>query len=143
MKYTSTFFLALAVILSSCSIESENINYGNEACHFCKMTIVDKQHASEVVTSKGKVFKYDAIECMINDLKQKPDLDIGLLFINNFTEPGTLINANTATYLISKKIKSPMGAFLSGFNSKEEASKTQKEFGGSLYTWAEVQDQIN
>ena len=29
------------------------------------MTIVDRQHAAEAVTSKGKVFKFDAIECMV------------------------------------------------------------------------------
>ncbi|VAW28056.1 hypothetical protein MNBD_BACTEROID06-178 [hydrothermal vent metagenome] len=143
MKLISALLVASIAALSSCSIESEEINYGKDACHFCKMTIVDKQHASEVVTTKGKVFKYDAIECMINDLKQKPNLEVGLLFINDYAAPGTLINANTATYLISKQIKSPMGAFLSGFNSKDEATKTQEASGGSIYTWAEVQDQIN
>jgi len=143
MKSISTLIIASLLVFSSCSIEQEKINYGNEACHFCKMTIVDKQHAAEVVTAKGKVFKYDAIECMINDLKQKEGTNIALLLINDFAEPGKLIDANTATYLISKQIKSPMGAFLSGFKSKKEAAKTQEEFGGFIYTWAEVQDQIN
>ncbi len=143
MKTISTFIIIFFFLVSSCSIEPEKINYGNEACHFCKMTIVDKQHAAEVVTTKGKVFKYDAIECMINDLKQKEGTNIALLLINDFAEPGKLIDANTATYLISKQIKSPMGAFLSGFKSKKEATKTKEESGGSIYTWTEVQDQIN
>ena len=129
--------------LSSCSIESEEINYGKESCHFCKMTIVDTQHASEVVTTKGKVFKYDAIECMINDLKKKEGTDIALLFINDYANPKALIDAKTATYLISEQIKSPMGAFLSGFNTKEEALKIQKESGGKLYSWSKIQQQIN
>jgi copper chaperone NosL len=30
------------------------------------MTIVDKVHAAEIVTKKGKVCKFDATECMIN-----------------------------------------------------------------------------
>ena len=78
MKALTTFFLFIVILVSSCSVESEEINYGEESCHFCKMTIIDNQHASEVVTVKGKVFKYDAIECMVNDLKQKKDVEIAL-----------------------------------------------------------------
>lgn len=84
------------------------------------MTIVDKQHAAELVSAKGKVFKYDAIECMINDLKKKKDLEIGLLFVNDYASPGTLIDAKIATFLISEQIKSPMGAFLSAFEKKKK-----------------------
>lgn len=140
--FTSQLFITLAFFFS-CSIESEKINYGKESCHFCTMTIVDKQHASEVVTTKGKVFKYDAIECMINDLKQKKDLEIGLLFVNDYANPGVLIDAKPATYLISEKIKSPMGAFLSAFGSNDEAQEALEEYGGKLYNWDSIQKQIN
>jgi len=143
MKYLSALFLSILFLASSCSVESEKINYGKEACHFCKMTIVDTQHASEIVTNKGKVFKYDAIECMINDLKKKEGSTIALLFINDYANPKALIDAKTATYLISEQIKSPMGAFLSGFKTEEEAVSTQKEVGGKLYSWSEIQQQIN
>ncbi len=143
MKYLSAFLLAIIFISTSCSVESEKINYGKESCHFCKMTIVDTQHASEAVTSKGKVFKYDAIECMINDLKKKESIDFALLFINDYSNPATLIDAKSATYLISETIKSPMGAYLSGFNSKDKALNTQKESGGKIYSWSEIQQQIN
>ncbi len=138
MKTVATLFLGAILLLSSCSVESEKINYGKEACHFCKMTIVDAQHAAEAVTTKGKVFKYDAIECMINDLKQKSDTKTALVFVNNYSDPGVLIDAKTATFLISPTIKSPMGAFLSAFKSVKEA----KENEGSLYTWKEIQKKI-
>lgn len=128
---------------TSCSVESEKINYGKESCHFCKMTIVDNQHAAEAVTSKGKVFKYDAIECMINDLKQKTDVEFSLLLANDYSSPGGLIDAKTATFLISKEIKSPMGAFLSAFDKQEEAQKVANEHKGSLYNWEEIQKEIN
>ncbi|MCF6359318.1 MAG: nitrous oxide reductase accessory protein NosL [Cyclobacteriaceae bacterium] len=143
MKVIYAFIITFSILISSCSVESEEINYGKEACYFCQMTIIDKQHAAEVVTAKGKVFKFDSIECMINDLKKKEGADIALLLINDFTSPGTLTDANTATYLISEQIKSPMGAFLSGFKSKDKASQMQKEVGGSIYTWTEVQEHIN
>jgi len=139
---TSLFYLSLLLVFS-CTVESEKINYGNESCHFCKMTIVDKQHAAEIVTAKGKVFKYDAIECMLNDLKLKKDIKIALYFVNDYSNPGALRNAETATFLISKGIKSPMGAFLSAFESNEEAQKAMQINGGKLYNWKEIQTQID
>jgi copper chaperone NosL len=142
MKISAAFVLVFLFVSFSCSIESEEINYGKESCHFCKMTIVDNQHASEAVSSKGKVFKYDAIECMISDLNKTPEREIALLFVIDYSTPGILIDAKTATFLVSKEIKSPMGAFLSAFEAKIKAQKTMGESGGKLFTWEEIKKEI-
>ena len=143
MKVISSLLLVSVLFIFSCSIEAEKINYGSDSCHFCKMTIVDKQHAAEAVSSKGKSFKYDAIECMINDLKQKADVKMSLLYVNDYSAPSELKDAKMATFLISKEIKSPMGAFLSAFEKQEDAQKTLDEHGGAIYTWEEIQKEIN
>lgn len=143
MKSFASIFFVSFLVFFSCTIESEKINYGKESCHFCSMTIVDKQHASEVVTTKGKVFKYDAIECMINDLNQRKNLEIGLLLVNDYAQPGTFLKAEDASYLISEGIKSPMGAFLSAFGSNDQAQKPLEEYGGKIYNWESIQKQIN
>ena len=46
-----------------------------------------------------------------------------------------MIDAKTATYLISEEIKSPMGANLSAFSLKSKAEELQKKHGGVNYTW--------
>ena len=107
--------LSLLVILSACSVQPAEINYGSDACHFCKMNIVDKQHAAQVVTEKGKAFKYDAVECMMNNLSKWKEATPALYLITDYGNPGVLTDATTAHYLISDNIPSPMGAFLSGF----------------------------
>lgn len=132
----------LLVVNSSCSIKSEEINYGKENCRFCSMTIVDRQHAAELVTKKGKVFKFDAVECMINYLKTIANTEIGLLFVNDFQSPGKLIPAESSTYLISENMPSPMGAFLSAFATLEDAEKLEIEKGGEIYNWDNVQQQF-
>lgn len=136
MRYFYSLIFTIA-ILSSCNIEPKEINYGNDQCRFCKMTVVDKQHAAEVVTKKGKVFKYDAIECMMRDYKGA-HVKVGLFVINDYNAPKTLIDAKTATYLISDNIPSPMGEFLSGFSSLEAAEKVQTDKGGELYSWGQL-----
>ena len=133
LKHYSIY--ALLLILFSCNVSPKAIDYGNDGCHFCKMTIVDKVHAAEIVTKKGKVYKFDATECMVNFIKEFDTKDIKLYLSNNYKEPEALIDATQATFLISKNIPSPMGAFLSAFKTKDDALKVQSEKGGDLYTW--------
>jgi len=136
LKHYSIF--ALLLVFFSCNVGPEPINYGSDGCHFCKMTIVDKVHAAEIVTKKGKVYKFDATECMVNFMGDFDSSEIKLYLSNNYTEPESLIDATQATFLISKNIPSPMGAFLSAFKNKADAEKTQAEKGGTLYTWDEL-----
>ncbi len=127
--------IALLLIFFSCNVSPKPIDYGSDGCHFCKMTIVDKVHAAEIVTKKGKVYKFDATECMINFMDEFDTSEIQLYLTNNYTEPEALIDATKATFLISENIPSPMGAFLSAFKNKADAEKFQAEKGGELYTW--------
>jgi len=132
------YFVALLLVLTSCNVGPQAIDYGNDGCHFCKMTIVDKVHAAEIVTTKGKVYKFDASECMINFMDEFETSDIKLYLTNIYTEPEILIDATKATFLISKNVPSPMGAFLTAFKTKKDAKKVQTEKGGTLYTWNEL-----
>lgn len=127
--------LVVLGLLWSCNISPKPIEYGQDACHFCKMTIVDKIHAAEVVTTKGKVYKFDATECMIHFMDEFDTSTIALYLSNNFTNPEELIDATQATFLISKNVPSPMGAFLSAFKNKEDALKLQTKKDGEVYSW--------
>ena len=138
---TLKHYLIIALLLTffSCNVSPQAIDYGNDGCHFCKMTIVDKVHAAEIVTNKGKVYKFDATECMVNFMEDFDTSEIKLYLSNNYTQPETLTDATKATFLISENIPSPMGAFLSAFKNKEDAQKMQSEQSGTLYTWDELQ----
>lgn len=137
-KVFHTAFAGILCFFFSCSIAPEPINYSQDACHFCKMTIVDQQHSAQYVTKKGKQFKFDAIECMVNELPEKKIEEIALFLVADYKEPGQMTPAINATYLISKEIKSPMGANLSAFSSIEIALDFKNSKGGQLYTWSEL-----
>lgn len=136
------YLILISVFLVSCEIAPKPIEYGSDNCEYCKMTIVDRQHASEIVTEKGRAYKFDAIECMINYDNEYLDQPVALYLVSDFKAPGKLIDATTATYLISPKISSPMNANLSAFNSKEAANQTKKEFGGEIYSWDSTKKQL-
>lgn len=125
--------------LASCTIESKEIQYGTDDCHYCRMHIVDKQHAAEVVTNKGKVYVYDAIECMLNELSEEGTKNIALTLTNIYGSPSKLYDTKSAFFLINSSIPSPMGANLSAFRTRQEAEKVNAEKGkGKIYTWEEI-----
>ncbi|MGB5701057.1 nitrous oxide reductase accessory protein NosL [Muriicola sp.] len=142
MKATYGIFVILLLGLASCSVRPQPINYGSDGCQYCSMTIVDKQHAAQYVTHKGKVFKFDATECMMNTLREVDRESIALYLVNDFETPGELINATEATYLISKNIPSPMGEYLSAFKNREVAERVQAANEGILLTWTELQQRF-
>lgn len=143
MKKQFVLLFLPVLFLLGCNISPQPINYGEDACHYCTMTIVDHQHAAQIVTDKGKAYKFDAIECMLNYLKENKDVNPELYLVNDFMNPGQLIDATKATYLISKNIPSPMGKYLSAFQTKEAADKTKIKYEGKLYTWEEILDYFN
>ncbi len=140
MKKLSAILLVsfLISLVVSCSIEPSKMAYGSDACHFCKMTIVDQQHAAQIVTKKGKSYKYDAIECMANHLKDFDTQKVSLFLVNDFDNPGVLIPASEASYLISPQIKSPMGANLTAFKSLQKANTLVKSEKDELLDWSEL-----
>ena len=135
--------LLIFIGFSSCSTAPEPIHYGKDQCNFCKMNIVDKQHAAQYVTKKGKQFKFDAIECMVNEIiKEDNETKLATLLVADYGQPGSMTDAKSATYLISKGIKSPMGAFLTAFADREKAESTKSELGGTIYNWEALKDKF-
>lgn len=138
----TSILLVVLLTISSCNTGPQSIDYGNDGCHFCKMTIVDKIHASELITDKGKVMKFDATECMLNFISENKELPIGSLLTNYYEAPTEFITAQEATFLISKNLPSPMGANLTAFKTKKSAEKILAEKGGKLYTWEELKTHL-
>lgn len=100
------------------------------------MTIVDKAHSAQLVTKKGKQYKYDAIECMARNVYEQTKLsEEGILLVADYGNPGEMLQAETASYIISPKIKSPMGANLSAVADIEKAKSLIEIHGGEIYEW--------
>ena len=84
----------LSCTLTACTVEPQPINYGTDGCHYCKMTIVDNQHAAQLVTEKGRAYKYDAIECMMNHLNKWNLPPVQYYLVTDYGSPGMLIDAS-------------------------------------------------
>jgi len=122
----------------SCQPQPKPIDFGHEACSYCSMTIIDSQHASQLVTNKGKVFSFDAIECMLRSDQLEDPSDLAYLLCNDYMDPGVMIDARQAIFLISERVPSPMGAYLSGFSSLESAQNVDSETSAEYLKWEEL-----
>ncbi|MEN7546902.1 nitrous oxide reductase accessory protein NosL [Rapidithrix thailandica] len=134
------YLLLFSWCIIACAPKPAPILYGEDNCHFCKMTIVDQRYGAELVTQKGKVYVFDAIECLLHVLQKESGRysQAAYVLITDFTQPGKLIDAHTSSYLISKELPSPMGMFLTGFKDHEKALTFQQKTGGKLYRWEEL-----
>lgn len=144
MKNKFAIILLLTVLMIACQPEKAPIDYGLDKCHFCKMTIVDQRFGAELVTSKAKVYKFDATECLINfiNTKEIPASEIALLLTNSYDQPGDLVDVEQCCFLQSENMPSPMGAFINPFLSEDLAQETRELNSGTLYHWHELTNRL-
>lgn len=136
--------LVSSLFLFSCIMDAKSIaiEYGKDDCTQCKMTIMDKRYGSEIITQKGKVFKFDSIECMVNYYRSHTEeqTKIKTFLITDFSKAPEFIDATKAYFLKSENLPSPMGGNLTGFSELPSLEKVKKEKSGKNLTWSQVLD---
>lgn len=143
MKKLMFPLIGLLLLLIACTPSAKPIEYGSDKCDFCRMTIVDQQHAAEAVTTKGRIYKFDAIECMVQFQQQEETMEFAMLLVNDYLDSGVLLEAQRCRFLISQNVPSPMGANLSAFINEGDALEFQRKKGGELYTWPTLLEHLN
>ncbi len=119
------FLLLYLILLVSCSRnQPAPINYGIDACDFCRMTIVDPKWGAEIITDKGKVYKFDVVECMVAYYYSKIDTNkVGSIWTIDFANPGQFIDALNAYYILTLQFRSPMGLNAISLKSYNDTAK--------------------
>ena len=123
--------LIIALLATSCTIAPKPINYNVDQCHACKMIISDNRFGAELVTKKGKVFTYDAIECLVPEVHKHGQDYYAHMVVTDYTSPETFIDARDAIYLISPERPSPMGRNLSAYSNKADSLSPDDQW----YEW--------
>lgn len=139
-KHFVTAFLGIILMLS-CTVEPESINYGKDNCQFCKMTIMDNKYGCEVVTQKGKIFKFDDISCMIKyiNISEQTPKDYAHIVVSSFDKPANLIDVNKSFFVSSPNFSSPMMGNVAAFSDEKQASETmKKDSEAKKYSWNEL-----
>ncbi|MEO5967212.1 MAG: nitrous oxide reductase accessory protein NosL, partial [Ferruginibacter sp.] len=132
--------ITTSILISSCSVGPQEIKYGKDNCHFCKMTISDNRFATQVVTKKSKVYKFDDSHCVIeflhsNAVKKE---DLAGIYFSNFSEPHDFLNSNDAIFFQSEGLKSPMGGNVAAFKNQDSLKIVSDVHKGNMISWEEL-----
>ena len=137
MKIVS-YFLLFTLIISCGKKEAEPIKLAIDGCEFCKMKIADGKFGGELITTKGRVYKFDDIHCMMNYCKENETKTVQSFYIHDFNQSNVLIPAETSFYIKGGDINSPMHGNTIAVQTKEEAEQLAKKFNANLISWSEI-----
>ncbi|MGB4961229.1 MAG: nitrous oxide reductase accessory protein NosL [Saprospiraceae bacterium] len=128
--------LPLILFMISCAPKGpEPIAINKDNCANCKMTISDEHFGAEMITQKGRVYKFDDIVCLTSFCRDNPDKAAQNYYVHYYTGANELIPAETAYFVKSDHLKSPMAGNVGAFKSKSEASAFLEQFGGIDVEW--------
>jgi len=130
--------LLLAVtLLAGCRRPAPRaIGYGSESCAHCHMTIADPRFSAELVTRTGKAVPFDDIGCLAAWLAEHTTPVAGS-WVVSFVDAGW-IRTDSATYLQTDGLHTPMASGLAALRPGREADSVQALLGGRLLSWQEV-----
>jgi copper chaperone NosL len=131
---------SLLFTISSCNTGPETLKTGVDNCYFCKMTISDVRFGAELVTKKGKVYKFDDVHCILNYLgtKDVESKEIKNIYFTNYSGIHQLIDVNNALLLNAAELRSPMGGNIAAFDTKDSLLTIQKRFNGTIVAWSSL-----
>ena len=140
MRPVNIFLVLFAVVLvHGCKPKPEKIVYGTDNCAECKMTIMDPKFGGEILTKKGKVYKFDDTHCIALFLERRGVSlsSIHKTLFTNYNNSEEFIEVEKAEFVVSSLFKSPMQGNAAAFKDKTEAENKSKELEGSRITnWA-------
>lgn len=130
-------FLTLILLVASCSVEPQPLKVGVDACSFCKMGVADKHFGAELITKKGKIYKFDDLHCLIEFLKQEviKKGDVQCMYTVDYEAPHVLIDLRKAFLLKSEDLRSPMGSNVAGFSTEKQLKSIMPSLKGELVLW--------
>jgi copper chaperone NosL len=112
------------------------IHYGQDLCEFCGMIISDPRYAAGYLTSDGEDHIFDDIGNMAVSHLQKQD-EVRAFFVHDYGDQ-RWIRAETAHYVLSPKLVTPMLHGLAAFDTPEKAQALAAELEGKVLTFDEL-----
>lgn len=137
--------ILLMFTLASCETSPEPFAFGKDGCYFCKMTIIDPHFGGELITKKGKVYKFDDLHCLVSFLKtgEIKNTDLAQTLVVDYNQQNKFINASEASFVSGGTLHSPMNSNTAGFASASAAEKPNQEIKGQVINWETLYNQIN
>ena len=134
----ATVLIFASLIFSSCAKGPQPVEIGKDACDYCKMTIADPRFGGEIITAKGKVYKFDDMHCFSSFIEEQKIAknDIKEMYVVDYSGDHGLVKVDEGLLMYkSDLLRSPMGGNIAGFSSRDSLAVVMKKFNGYVLNW--------
>ncbi|MBI4791128.1 MAG: nitrous oxide reductase accessory protein NosL [Chloroflexi bacterium] len=138
------YFLLFAFyfLLAACGPQSSEprppeIVYGREMCDACGMIISEPRFAAATLTTDGKTLKFDDAGEMFSYHTRHPEMNVRVWFVHDYNSQAW-INGQTAFYVMSAEVKSPMGTGVAAFADQTGAQAFAGRLNAQVLTFDQV-----
>lgn len=118
-----------------------DLKLGHQECGDCGMLInEDRCCAAILVDADGtrrEHILFDDIGCLLEFKTSKPTTKIIEHWVRDYSAR-TWVKSESAFYLMSEGIRTPMGSWIVAFATRKAAEAVQKENDGRILNWDEV-----
>jgi copper chaperone NosL len=138
------------LLLFSCNLlmsqagRTMSVAYDSSRCSYCKMLIQEKTFGAELDSDSGIVYVFDATECLAAYLidQKIATRNVREVWSVDYRRPGKLVVAESAVYIHSDKLLSPMSMNVAAVASRAEAEEVLRATGGEILNWQGVLDLV-
>lgn len=140
MPSTAAMITAFSLIaLVSCAPNGpEPIRFNADKCENCKMTISDKRFPAELITKKGRVYKFDDLHCLQRFHASFNDVEVKTFLAACYGNSNQLFDATTGWFVIHESVKSPMQGNIAAFANEPEARQFAEKLNAKTINWTEL-----
>jgi copper chaperone NosL len=136
--------MSCLLLLICCTTRPQPIEVGKDVCSFCKMPVADPKFGAEIITEKGKLYKFDDIGCMNHYLKNglRENEKIKNIYVVSYAHNQKFSDVNKSFFLNSERIHTPMNSETAAFESQSDAAAFSKDFPGEILSWDQLQSKL-
>ncbi len=138
---STLLILLTAITLSACANSGpEPIALNKDNCEFCKMTIAEGKFGCEVITAKGRVYKFDDLSCLMEYKSENATKELKSVYVSDYTKNNVLLAAENAFYINSEEINSPMGGGFAAFADEKTALEYADKLDAKMLNWKNINE---
>jgi copper chaperone NosL len=132
----------LLLVVSACGgnanaeLAPPTVHYGEDVCEFCGMIVSEEAYTAGYVTRDGHGHTFDDIGDMVQS-HLKMQEDVRAFFVHDY-ESKAWIRAETAHYVLSRDLPTPMLSGLAAFAAAEKATDFAIKVDGKGLTFDQL-----
>jgi copper chaperone NosL len=142
------YYLLIVLLVTACAPKSNEpqppeIIIGQTLCDSCGMIISEAKFAAATIMLNGEPHKFDDISEMIKyHMMDHPEAQVKVWFVHDYPSKEWM-RGETAFFVLSPKLKTPMGGGVAAFRDQAAAKKFAIDLEGKVYNFDELRVELH